>query len=64
MASQVPKQGALSIFFSFLISFGTCYMQRGQCIFCQIETTLFNNTACETREVALCCRENVFIFEG
>ena len=24
MASQVPKQGALSIFFSFLIYFGTC----------------------------------------
>ena len=26
MASQVPKQGALSIFFLFLISFGTCSM--------------------------------------
>ena len=24
MASQVPKQGALSIFFSFIISSGTC----------------------------------------
>ena len=29
MAIQVPKHGALSIFFSFLISFGRCYNLAG-----------------------------------
>ena len=51
MASQVPKQVALSIFFLFLISFGTCSMLFSTSVhyikrFCAINTHFCASTHC------------------